>query len=65
LNSIDIYDEIDKMKQSLRKRGKACLELNMEIRQGYEVMVDFKGRHVVRLSNRAYSIAPLQWYEKA
>lgn len=42
-------DEIAKMVQTLRKRGKARMELNVEIRQGDEVAVEFKGRYVVRV----------------
>ena len=42
-------DEIEKLEQGLRKKGKARLELNVEIRQRDEVVVEFKGRYVVRM----------------
>ncbi len=41
-------DEIAKMEQALRKKGKARMELIVEIRQGEELAVEFKGRYVVR-----------------
>jgi thioesterase domain-containing protein len=44
-------DEIDKLGQSLRKKRTARLELKVEIWQGEEVAVEFKGRYVVRLNN--------------
>jgi thioesterase domain-containing protein len=40
-------DEIEKLEQGLRKKGKARMELGVEIRQRDEVVVDFKGRYVV------------------
>jgi thioesterase domain-containing protein len=43
-------DEIDRLEQRLKKKGKARMELGVEIRQGEEVAVEFKGRYVVRLS---------------
>ena len=44
-------DAIDKFKQALQKRGKARIELGVEIRQDDEILVEFKGRYVVRLAN--------------
>jgi thioesterase domain-containing protein len=43
-------DEIDKLEQGLRKKGKARIELDVEIRQSNEVVVEFKGRYVVRVT---------------
>ena len=42
-------DEIDKLEQGLRKKGKARMELDVEIRQGDKVVVAFKGRYVMRV----------------
>ena len=43
-------DEVDRLEQSLRKKGKARLELKVEIWQEDGVAVEFKGRYVVRLN---------------
>ena len=48
-------DEIDKLEQGLKKKGKARLELSVAIRQGDEVAVEFKGRYVVRLGDTTLS----------
>ncbi len=42
-------DEIEKFEQGLRKKGKARMELSVEIRQGDEIAVEFKGRYVVHV----------------
>lgn len=44
-------DDINKFSQILQKRGKARLEVSVEVRQGDEVAVEFTGRYVVRLAN--------------
>jgi thioesterase domain-containing protein len=43
-------ENIARLEQSLRKRGKARLELSAEIYQRDVVAVEFKGRYVVHLS---------------
>jgi len=42
-------DDIDKLAYALKKRGKARMELDVEIQQDDEVAVEFKGRYVVRI----------------
>lgn len=42
-------DEIDRLEQTLRHKGKARIELDVDIRQEDEVAVDFKGRYVVHI----------------
>jgi thioesterase domain-containing protein len=44
-------DEIEKFEHGLRKKGKARMELTVKILQRDEVVVEFKGRYVVRLSD--------------
>jgi thioesterase domain-containing protein len=54
-------DEIEKLEQGLRKKGKARMELGVEIRQGEEVAVEFKGRYVVRLTETT----PSSWEQRS
>jgi thioesterase domain-containing protein len=42
-------DEIERLVVGLRHKGKARMELDVEIRQGNMVAVEFKGRYVVRI----------------
>lgn len=43
-------DEIAKVSEALRKRGRARIELRVEIRNASEVAVTFTGRYVMMLS---------------
>ncbi|MBV9231067.1 MAG: thioesterase domain-containing protein [Chloroflexi bacterium] len=43
-------DQITKLKNMLKNKGKARLELKAEIREGEKIAVSFKGRYVVCLS---------------
>ncbi len=48
-------DNIARLKQALKKRGKARMELSAEIYQGDVVVVEFKGRYVMHLSQNVIS----------
>jgi thioesterase domain-containing protein len=54
-------DEIDKLELGLRKKGKARMELGVEIRQGEEIAVEFKGRYVVHLTKTT----PSSWEQRS
>ncbi len=54
--------DIDRMEQSLKKKGKARIELSAEIYQEDVVVVEFKGRYVIHQSKDAHSSLPLLSY---
>ncbi len=54
---------IDKMELSLKKKGKARVELNSEIYQKDIVIVEFKGRYVIHLSQGTPSPLPPLSYQ--
>lgn len=54
--------DIDRMERSLKKRGKARIELSAEIYQEGVIVVEFKGRYVIHLSKDAHFSLPLLSY---
>ncbi len=50
--------DIDRMGQTLKKKGKARIELSAEIYQDDRIAADFKGRYVIHLQQSALSSPP-------
>jgi thioesterase domain-containing protein len=50
--------DIDRMEQTLKKKGKARIELSAEIYQDDRIVADFKGRYVIHLSQNAPASLP-------
>jgi thioesterase domain-containing protein len=50
--------DIDRMEQTLKKKGKARIELSAEIYQDDKIAADFKGRYVIHLSHNPLSALP-------